>query len=148
MISMNNSRGLTLVELMIVIAVLSILTAVAYPMYTQQVQKSRRAEARSMAMKLAFAEEQYRSLRGNYLNVSDLSDISNLGLDDDEWNTASGQGLFHYYDFAVTNANATQFRISITPRGTQTADSTKCSAFRLDQLLNKTATGTLGNDCW
>ena len=39
-------RGLTLVELMVVVAVMAIVASVAYPLYTAQVQKSRRADAK------------------------------------------------------------------------------------------------------
>ena len=42
----TRQRGLTLVELMVVVAVMAIIATIAYPIYTNQVQKSRRADAK------------------------------------------------------------------------------------------------------
>jgi type IV pilus assembly protein PilE len=47
------ARGFTLVELMIVIAVLAILAAIAVPSYYRQVEKSRRADAQSALLSAA-----------------------------------------------------------------------------------------------
>lgn len=44
------ARGFTLIELMIVVAIVAILAAVAYPSYRDSISKSRRAEARAQLM--------------------------------------------------------------------------------------------------
>ncbi len=49
----RHARGFTLVELMIVAAVIAILAAVAYPAYTEQLRKSQRAEAKAAVMRAA-----------------------------------------------------------------------------------------------
>ncbi len=66
---MRNStrqRGFTLIELMIVVAIVGILSAVAYPMYTDQVRKGRRAEARAALMNLLLQQERYMTQRNTY----------------------------------------------------------------------------------
>jgi len=144
--------GLTLIELMVTVAILSILAAVAYPIYTSQMQKSRRVEAKAAATKLALAEEQYRSRRGVYLAVANnsLTDIANLGLDNAEWNANAATSVARYYDFAVNVTNGgTRFTVSVTPKagGPQAGDSA-CTGFFVDHLGAKTGNGTLGDACW
>lgn len=52
-------RGFTLIELMIVVAIIAILATIAYPSYDEQVRKSRRAAARALLMEAATQQEQY-----------------------------------------------------------------------------------------
>ncbi len=148
----TRSAGLTLIELLITVAILTVLAAVALPMYTQQQMKARRVEAKSAAMKLALAEEQYRSRRGNYRSVANnsLSDIASLGLDANEWDPSSASSVARYYDYSVNVTNGgTRFQVSLTPKtaGPQAGDNA-CTGFFIDQLGQKTASGTRGDACW
>jgi type IV pilus assembly protein PilE len=58
--------GFTLIELMIVVAVIGILGAIAYPAYTDQVRKGRRAEARAGLMNLLQQQERFMTQRNTY----------------------------------------------------------------------------------
>lgn len=64
---MKSSKGFTLVELMIVVAVVGILSAIAYPSYTEYVLRGRRAEARTALMDLMQQQERYYTQNGRYL---------------------------------------------------------------------------------
>ena len=57
--AMTQARGFTLIELMIVIAVIAVLTALAYPAYQDQVRKSRRAQAKADLVEYAQGAERY-----------------------------------------------------------------------------------------
>lgn len=63
---MKSKKGFSLVELMIVVAVMAILTCIAYPMYTGYVSGSRRSEASSNLETLRLMEEEYFGLNGRY----------------------------------------------------------------------------------
>jgi len=63
---MKANRGLTLIELLIVIVIVGILAAIAVPVYTNYMQRARRADAKTALEQLRAAEEMYRAERGSY----------------------------------------------------------------------------------
>jgi type IV pilus assembly protein PilE len=67
---MHPSKGFTLIELMIVVAVIGILSAIAYPSYQQYIARSYQAEAKAELLQLAQRLEQFYSNSGNYAGVS------------------------------------------------------------------------------
>jgi type IV pilus assembly protein PilE len=66
----RRSRGFTLVELLIVVLVLAILSALAYPMYRDQIRKTRRADAQAVLMQSAQAMERFYTENGTYTGAS------------------------------------------------------------------------------
>ncbi|SEA63495.1 type IV pilus assembly protein PilE [Thiothrix caldifontis] len=74
MTTIKHHQGFTLIELMITVAIVGILAAIAYPSYTAQVQKSRRADAQVALQEIAQRQEAY-FLR----NYSYAKDVTQLG---------------------------------------------------------------------
>lgn len=70
---MRTHCGFTLVELLVVLAIVSILTAVAYPNYARHVVKSRRVEAQLALVDTMQKQEQYRALHHTYAAFSSAS---------------------------------------------------------------------------
>lgn len=68
------SRGFTLIELMIVVAVVGILAAIAYPAYTDSIVKGRRAQGRTALVELMQQQERYMTQNNTYLTFTSAQD--------------------------------------------------------------------------
>lgn len=74
------NRGFTLIEMMIVVAIVAILAAIAVPNYSRYVERGRRAEARELLMRVASAEERYYTNFNRYTNDIGTAAPTGLGL--------------------------------------------------------------------
>lgn len=63
----QNQSGFTLIEVLVVVAIVGILAAVAYPSYADSVRKGKRAEARAAVVNLLQQQERYQSQMNTYL---------------------------------------------------------------------------------
>lgn len=70
---LRKPQGFTLIELMIVVAVVGTLAAIAYPAYTDSVLKGRRAQARAALSELLQQQERYMTQNNCYLAFSNNS---------------------------------------------------------------------------
>ncbi|MGH8035337.1 MAG: type IV pilin protein, partial [Lysobacterales bacterium] len=68
----NSKRGFTLIELMIVIGIVAILVALAYPSYVDYVRKARRGEAEQLLMNWSINQEIFRSNNPEYATTGEL----------------------------------------------------------------------------
>jgi len=107
-----NKKGLTLIELLIVMVIVAILAAIAVPMYTGYMTRARRADAKTSLEQLRAAQEMRRAEYGSYLN--DLAALQN------SW----GAPATTVGDYTISlAATATTFTGTATPNtARQTAD--------------------------
>lgn len=141
---MRRLKGFTLVELIVVVAVMVILATIAYPLYTQQVMKSRRTEARVALNEIALAEQRYFTVNGRYATAAQLGAAYTDALA--KMTDTDNNGVPDYYAVALAS-DAGTFSVTATAIGLQTQD-TGCTSFTLDQLGVKTATGSTADKCW
>lgn len=148
-------RGFTLIEMMIVVAVIGILTAIAYPSYVGYIQKSRRADAKNALLDLAARQERFFSINNTF---ADLATLGYTGVSSGAVAVNSSGTSYYSLSVSVTAATSTAlptFTATATPTGSQTNDTT-CYAYRLNQLGTQTnlnsagtaITATAANNCW
>jgi type IV pilus assembly protein PilE len=146
----SGASGFTLIELMIVVAVVAILGTVAISGYINSVRKSRRTEARTALLDLASREERFMSTNSAYSSTpSDLGYSGSLPL-------TVGSG---YYQISIPVLNAATSAVPATFTLTATAVTGKgqdkdlpCRTFSVDSTGNQSATDSLGavatSTCW
>jgi len=134
----KRARGFTLLELMITVAIISILAAIAYASYNNYVTNSRRAAAAACLSEVAQFMERYYTTNQTYVGA--VLPALNCQAE-----------LARFYTFAVTaGATATTFAITAAPQGQQqTRDNAKCGTLGLNHAGTKTVTGSAGvTTCW
>ena len=127
--------GFTLIELMVAIAVLVLLATIALPNFQSQVQRTRRADAKTALYGLAQQLERCYSRFGTYNHAS----------------CSVGTGPFEspdgHYRINLSAFSTDTFTLTAIPLGAQQRD-TQCTRFVLNHLGQAMASGALGNECW
>ena len=91
-------RGITLTELMVVVVIIGILTAIAYPNYREFVARSKRNEARAALLQVATLQERFYLQNNTY-----TMDMTNLGCAAANNNTTDSGSYVVTMDFANPN---------------------------------------------
>lgn len=128
--------GVTLLELMIVVVIVGILAAVAYPSYRDMVARGKRNEAKAALLQIAAQQERF------YLNNNSYTtDMTQLGFPVAGGHLTDSEA----YTVDVTAANANNFTATATYNEGGN-EATKCLTFQLDGRGNRTSAPL--TDCW
>ena len=141
------AKGFTLIELMVVVAIVAIIAAIALPSYSDQVRKSRRADAANGLGDLVLRQERWRSENPSYATTAQIGTMP----------------ASDYYTFATSTpasncaitgtpacTASTCFAVTADTKGSQTADDGHCATMTISNLcgvVSKTSTPA-GGSCW
>ena len=129
----EKSAGFTLIELLIAVAIIGILAAIAIPMYSDYVTRSRRADGQASLMQVA------QELERCYTQFSKYNDNSCSVVNGGVVSETSDQG---FYVVTANKLDESAFTLTATPQNEQ-ADDTDCGELKLTHLGNQ-----LPPDCW
>ena len=121
---MLKTKGFTLIELMIAVAIIGILAGIAYPSYQESVRESRRADAKGALLGFANSMERYYTENNSYVGAPVNADTP-------------------YYALSINKADVRSYELHATPQGAQVDD--KCGTLSLTQTGAK---GASTSDCW
>lgn len=127
--------GFTLVELMIVVAIVGVLAAVALPAYTEHVRSGKRGEAKADLAELAQFMERFYTENNTYVGAA-------ASLPFNQSPRGAGQAN---YTIRVTAADAESFTLSAARTGSMTDD--RCGTLTLNERGQKGAAAGVSN-CW
>ena len=131
----KHMRGITLLELMIVVVIVGLLATVAYPNYREFVARAGRNEAKAALLQIATNQERF------YLqNSAFTTDMTQLGFAESPFTTETGA-----YRVVVTAADAANFTATATYLRAD-GEAGKCLTFDIDARGIKTSAPL--DDCW
>ncbi|WP_297727496.1 type IV pilin protein, partial [Limnohabitans sp. Rim8] len=127
----QRNRGFTLIELMVVLAIVGVLASLALPSFQSQIRKARRIDAQTSLQRIQLEQVRWRSHHDTYaLNLNDL------GL-----TSSSGQA---YFQLSISEASSDGFIAMASALGDQ-ANDTDCQRMQLRLLNTATVSLTSGN---
>lgn len=138
-------RGFTLIELMITVALIGILSAVAYPAYTQYIVRAKRSAAQSFMFTVGNKQEQAILNSRSYFSVPTGTTT--------EWAAGSvtvPADVASNYTFTMTSTvTPPGYTVTAAPLGTQATKDAKCGNLTLTHtgVKGKSGAGSVA-ECW
>ena len=130
---MNKNKGFSLIELLIVIAIIGLLAGVAYPSYVSQIYKSRRSDGHLALLTAAQQLERCKTTTFTYVGCNVIA--------------STPESPEQFYALSIDNVTATAYELTAAPQNEQAGD-TDCGSLTLDENASRGASGSLGADCW
>lgn len=145
-----SARGFTLIELVVVVAIIGILAAIAYPSYQDSVRKSRRADAKAAVLELAqWMERNYTATNRYNRTVGDTADQTAAQMTAKLPFNQSPRDSTKAYDLDVSAVALNSFTLRAVPAGDQTNDPCKTLTVTNTGAKGVSVDATLSAaECW
>lgn len=135
-------RGFTLIEIMVVVAIIGILAAVAYPSYIDSVRRSARADAQSDLMQIAQTAERFFTLNNRY-DQTRVAPPAPFVLPMNQSPRSGGAR----YNINIAFPTTQTYVLQAVPAGSQVGD--VCGTLAVNEAGATTPElGTDGRACW
>ena len=152
----KSSIGFTLIELMIVVAIVAILASIAYPSYISSVIKGRRAEGRAALAELMQQQERYMTQNNNYCLFSNsggtITTTSTSGCSTPvPFKTFSGDNSTspaYYLSASLCSGTTFTFKECVQLQADPVKSDPEAGSLQILSTGTKTCTGTKTSVCW
>lgn len=137
----SRQRGITLIELMVVVMIVGILASIAYPGYEEYTRRAKRAEAKALLSDISARMERYYFDNNTYTD-----DPTDLG-----YGSANPESAEGHYTASLEDGPSGDIQTSYLARVTPAApfDDSKCDELTLDSRGTKGSSVTANVDaCW
>jgi len=128
----KNVRGLTLIELMVVMAMLGIMLAVAVPSFGGYMIKAKRQDATTLLYETVQRLERCFTLEGVYNGACSIKSISEEG----------------YYTLTAVRSEQSYILSAVPVSGKSQSGDSDCATLSITSTGEKDATGPMGKTCW
>jgi type IV pilus assembly protein PilE len=141
-------RGVTLLELMIVVAIITIIASFAYPSYTRYVVETKRTAATTVLLQVADRQQQFFMDNKRYAaDMTDLGFPADPYFVSDDGMPADAADADVVYTLTLANVAATTYTANAAPLGKQLERDLDCGTLSLNQAGARSASGG-ADDCW
>ena len=144
----NKQHGVTLLELMIVVAIIAMISAFAYPSYMQYVVNTKRTVATASLLQIADRQQQFFMDNKTFSNdLTALGFAANPLVLADNGNSTVVGASDAVYSISVSNVAATTYTLTAAPLHGQANRDTDCASLTLTQAGAR-GNSAGGDDCW
>ncbi|GAA4330285.1 hypothetical protein GCM10023165_03910 [Variovorax defluvii] len=126
----RSQKGFTLIELMIVVAVIAILASIAYPSYQWAVVRGKRAQGRTAILELLQQQERYMTQYNSYMKFSNVGGVTS-------------PATIPFKAYAGDSLTGTPYHLSAEPCTAATDGEKECIRIKATPTFSDSEAGTL-----
>jgi len=144
----HRALGVTLLEVLVVVAIVGVLAAIGYPSYTQYITRTNRAVAKAAVLQVADRQEQFFADNKRYsASLVQLGYAADGFMLNDEGAAVADGDSQRIYSVALSNTSATTFTVNAAPQLRQSDRDQQCQTLTLTHTGRRGQTGP-GDNCW
>ena len=147
-LAFSRQRGATLLEIMVVVAIIALLASIGYPSYMGYITRANRTAAKSLLLQVADRQEQFFANNKRYADdLTDLGYPANGFMINDQGAATAAAADDRVYAIRLTNTTPLTYTVNAAPEQRQAAHDAQCQTLTLTHTGIRSQTGA-STECW